>query len=124
MTNSAINTPKPTNTGMINQPTTQQTAPVNTPKPTVTPIPTYSGLVGTLAQTSSQPNKDYTEAQSEISKAYKEAADYARDTDLEKKYAMQNPEYRKGYADGTFKPNEPVTRAQLAVILDRLGLLK
>lgn len=30
----------------------------------------------------------------------------------------------KGYADGTFKPDEPVTRAQLAVILDRLGLLK
>lgn len=29
----------------------------------------------------------------------------------------------KGYADGTFKPDEPVTRAQLAVILDRLGLL-
>lgn len=30
----------------------------------------------------------------------------------------------KGYADGTFKPDEPVTRAQLAVILDRLGLLE
>lgn len=30
----------------------------------------------------------------------------------------------KGYTDGTFKPDEPVTRAQLAVILDRLGLLK
>ncbi|ACJ33060.1 M15 family metallopeptidase [Anoxybacillus flavithermus] len=30
----------------------------------------------------------------------------------------------KGYSDGTFKPDEPVTRAQLAVILDRLGLLK
>ncbi|XWN51250.1 N-acetylmuramoyl-L-alanine amidase [Anoxybacillus flavithermus] len=30
----------------------------------------------------------------------------------------------KGYSDGQFKPDEPVTRAQLAVILDRLGLLK
>lgn len=30
----------------------------------------------------------------------------------------------KGKQDGTFAPNEPVTRAQLAVILDRLGLLK
>ncbi|MGG3958436.1 M15 family metallopeptidase [Bhargavaea massiliensis] len=30
----------------------------------------------------------------------------------------------KGYTDGTFKPDEPVTRAQLAVILDRLGLLE
>jgi N-acetylmuramoyl-L-alanine amidase len=30
----------------------------------------------------------------------------------------------KGYTDGTFKPDDPVTRAQLAVILDRLGLLK
>ena len=30
----------------------------------------------------------------------------------------------KGHTDGTFKPDEPVTRAQLAVILDRLGLLK
>lgn len=30
----------------------------------------------------------------------------------------------KGKKDGTFAPNEPVTRAQLAVILDRLGLLK
>lgn len=30
----------------------------------------------------------------------------------------------KEYTDGTFKPDEPVTRAQLAVILDRLGLLK
>lgn len=29
-----------------------------------------------------------------------------------------------GHSDGTFKPDEPVTRAQLAVILDRLGLLK
>lgn len=29
-----------------------------------------------------------------------------------------------GYGDGTFKPNEPVTRGQLAVILDRLGLLE
>jgi N-acetylmuramoyl-L-alanine amidase CwlA len=29
-----------------------------------------------------------------------------------------------GYSDGQFKPDEPVTRAQLAVILDRLGLLK
>lgn len=28
-----------------------------------------------------------------------------------------------GYSDGTTKPNEPVTRAQLAVILDRLNLL-
>lgn len=26
----------------------------------------------------------------------------------------------KGYPDGTFRPNEPVTRAELAVILDRL----
>lgn len=30
----------------------------------------------------------------------------------------------KGYSDGRFGPDEPVTRAQLAVILDRLGLLK
>ncbi|SFA56103.1 N-acetylmuramoyl-L-alanine amidase [Parageobacillus thermantarcticus] len=30
----------------------------------------------------------------------------------------------KGKKDGTFAPNEPVTRAQLAIILDRLGLLK
>ena len=30
----------------------------------------------------------------------------------------------KGYTDGTFKPDEPITRAQLAVIIDRLGLLK
>lgn len=30
----------------------------------------------------------------------------------------------KGHSDGRFGPNEPVTRAQLAVILDRLGLLK
>lgn len=28
----------------------------------------------------------------------------------------------KGYADGTFKPNNNVTRAELAVILDRAGL--
>ena len=28
-----------------------------------------------------------------------------------------------GYEDGSFKPNQPVTRAQLAAILDRLGLL-
>lgn len=30
----------------------------------------------------------------------------------------------KGYGNGQFKPDEPVTRAQLAAILDRLGLLK
>jgi N-acetylmuramoyl-L-alanine amidase len=30
----------------------------------------------------------------------------------------------RGHADGRFGPDEPVTRAQLAVILDRLGLLK
>jgi N-acetylmuramoyl-L-alanine amidase len=30
----------------------------------------------------------------------------------------------KGHSDGRFGPDEPVTRAQLAVILDRLGLLK
>ncbi|WP_378209985.1 N-acetylmuramoyl-L-alanine amidase [Anoxybacteroides rupiense] len=30
----------------------------------------------------------------------------------------------KGHGDGRFGPDEPVTRAQLAVILDRLGLLK
>jgi peptidoglycan L-alanyl-D-glutamate endopeptidase CwlK len=30
----------------------------------------------------------------------------------------------KGYSDGQFKPDESITRAQLAVILDRLGLLK
>jgi N-acetylmuramoyl-L-alanine amidase len=30
----------------------------------------------------------------------------------------------KGHSNGQFKPDEPVTRAQLAVILDRLGLLK
>ncbi|WP_433750007.1 GH25 family lysozyme [Falsibacillus pallidus] len=29
----------------------------------------------------------------------------------------------KGHTDGTWGPNEPVTRGQLAVILDRLGLL-
>ena len=27
----------------------------------------------------------------------------------------------QGYPDGTFKPEEPVTREQLAVILQRLG---
>jgi N-acetylmuramoyl-L-alanine amidase len=30
----------------------------------------------------------------------------------------------RGHSDGRFGPDEPVTRAQLAVILDRLGLLK
>ncbi|WP_368492838.1 N-acetylmuramoyl-L-alanine amidase [Geobacillus thermodenitrificans] len=30
----------------------------------------------------------------------------------------------KGHSDGRFGPDEPVTRAQLAIILDRLGLLK
>jgi N-acetylmuramoyl-L-alanine amidase len=30
----------------------------------------------------------------------------------------------KGYSNGQFKPDEPITRAHLAVILDRLGLLK
>jgi N-acetylmuramoyl-L-alanine amidase len=30
----------------------------------------------------------------------------------------------KGHSDGRFGPDEPVTRAQLAVILDRLGLLE
>lgn len=30
----------------------------------------------------------------------------------------------KGHSDGRFGPDEPVTRGQLAVILDRLGLLK
>ena len=29
----------------------------------------------------------------------------------------------KGYPDGTWQPDKPVTRAELAVILDRLGLL-
>lgn len=29
-----------------------------------------------------------------------------------------------GYSDGSFRPNETVTRAELSVILDRLGLLK
>ena len=29
----------------------------------------------------------------------------------------------KGYEDGSFKPNESLTRAQLCAILDRLGLL-
>lgn len=28
-----------------------------------------------------------------------------------------------GYSDGTWRPNEPIKRAELAVILDRLGLL-
>lgn len=28
-----------------------------------------------------------------------------------------------GYPDGSFRPNDPVTRAELATILDRLGLL-
>lgn len=30
----------------------------------------------------------------------------------------------KGHSDGQFRPDEPVTRAQLAVILERLGLIK
>lgn len=30
----------------------------------------------------------------------------------------------KGYDDGQFRPDDPATRAQIAVILDRLGLLK
>lgn len=30
----------------------------------------------------------------------------------------------KGYPDGSFQPDKPVTRAELAVILDRLGLLR
>ncbi|WP_456273644.1 N-acetylmuramoyl-L-alanine amidase [Bacillus sp. AK031] len=30
----------------------------------------------------------------------------------------------QGHEDGTFRPDEPVTRGQLAVILDRAGLLK
>lgn len=29
----------------------------------------------------------------------------------------------KGYGDGTWRPEQPVTRAELAVILDRLGVL-
>jgi hypothetical protein len=28
-----------------------------------------------------------------------------------------------GYPDGSFKPDEPLTRAKAAVLLDRLGLL-
>lgn len=34
-----------------------------------------------------------------------------------------NSEIMTGYPDGSFKPDKPVTRAELAVILDRLGLL-
>lgn len=93
MTNSAINTPKPTNTGMINQPTTQQTAPVNTPKPTVTPIPTYSGLVGTLAQKASQPNEQYTDLTKQAEDAYKKAANFGRAVGQAKLDVATNPEY-------------------------------
>lgn len=34
-----------------------------------------------------------------------------------------NSEIMTGYPDGSFKPNSPVTRAELATILDRLGLV-
>jgi hypothetical protein len=30
----------------------------------------------------------------------------------------------KGYPDGSFQPEKPVTRAELATVLDRLGLLE
>lgn len=97
------------NAGMVNQTQPIQTTQTQPSQPT---IPVFSGMVGQLAST--QPNKDYTEAQSEITKAYKEAANYARDTDLEKKYAMQNPEYRKEYGLGYAGAIEANTASKLA----------
>lgn len=43
--------------------------------------------------------------------------DWARDSIKR----VQARGWMRGYTDGTFRPNEPVSRAQLAVILDRLG---
>ena len=34
-----------------------------------------------------------------------------------------NSEIMAGYPDGSFKPNNPVTRAELVTVLDRLGLI-
>ena len=34
-----------------------------------------------------------------------------------------NSELMAGYPDGSFKPNNPVTRAELVTVLDRLGLI-
>lgn len=51
-------------------------------------------------------------------------------TDIENHWAKESIEkaYNKsvvdGFDDGTFKPDEPMTRAQICVILDRLGLLE
>jgi len=53
----------------------------------------------------------------------------AKFTDIEGHWAKESIEKAanvgavSGYDDGTFRPDEPLTRAQIAKILDNLGLL-
>ena len=63
---------------------------------------------------------DINEVQREEQNMFKDIEDHWAEKSIEKaidKGIMQ------GFEDGTFKPDEPITRAQLCTILDRLGYL-
>lgn len=89
MVNSGVNTqpqPKPTvNTGMITS-TPQIVQPTNS-------TPTYSGLVGTLANKASQPSQQYTDLTNQAQEAYKKAANFGREVGQAKLDVATNPEY-------------------------------
>ncbi len=87
-TNTQVPTNTPQNTGIVTP--TQTSTPQTTP---VTTTPTYSGLVGTLAQRAGQPSSDYTKYQDTATKAQQEAAGFSKAVGQAQQDALTNPEY-------------------------------
>jgi hypothetical protein len=80
------------NAGMVNN-STPQTVQPQVPQPVKNPIPTYSGLVESLVQKSSQPSEQYTNLTKQAEEAYKKAAGFTRAVGQAKLDATTNPEY-------------------------------